>query len=523
MKVLFLVPPDTLSIESSVPDQLEKRKEFRQRLGLLSVAAHMEQATGVRPQFVDISVLGNTYRCLEDELELLPDPDVVGLSVLTFNMLDARQTARMVRARFPRAKIVAGGHHATLYPRETLGLPEIDYVVSGEGERVFTRLVNELRERGDSPRAEVLDAIGGLGWKDGGKPRFNPIKDEGVDFDALPAPAHHLIDLTKYNNVLARQAHTASVQSSRGCPAACTFCDIRKTKFRARSPENVVRELKALAELGTRDFFFVDDTMTIDRRRVLAICDLIVKEKLEIEFKISSRTDTISPEVVAALKRAGCYRIHYGVESVTPRLLRYLEKGSTPERVRRAFKITREAGIQTYAYMMIGIPTETREEMWASVDYVTKALKADYAQFSILTPYPKTALYERMLQDGIVSHDYWQDFAVDPQPGFKVRFWNKDFTEDDLRTLQDEAMRRFYGRRDYIVNELRKIRSMGELVTKARVGARVLLPRIMRAVDRATAAFEELRGGTFVPPAPGPRNLAGLRTPVSAHAGGDGS
>lgn len=491
VRVLFLVPPDTLSIESSVPDQLEKRKEFRQRLGLLSVAASLEHATGVRPEFLDVSVLGNTYKILEQELASMPQaPDVVGLSVLTFNMLDARMTARIVRERFPKTKIVAGGHHATLYPKETVNLPEIDFVVCGEGERVFARLVSELAETGSKPRAEILDAIGGLGWKDeGGKVRFNPFKDEGVDFDGIPVPAHHLIDLTKYNNVLARQAHTASVQSSRGCPAACTFCDIRKTKFRSRSPENVVRELKQLVELGTRDFFFVDDTITVDKRRVLKICELIQKEKLDIEFKVSSRTDMITPEVLAALKKAGCYRIHYGVESATPRLLDYLEKGSTPERVKRAFKMTREAGIQTYAYMMIGIPTETREEMFTSVDYVTKVLKADYAQFSILTPYPKTALYFRMLQDGIVSHDYWQQFAENPQEGFKVRFWNKDYSEQNLRELQDECMRRFYGRRDYIVQELRRIRTFREFAVKARVGARVLVPRVARLMDKALARF----------------------------------
>src|SRR5205085_71104 len=216
----------------------------------------------------------------------------------------ARATARIVRQRFPKARIVAGGHHATLYPRETAALPEIDFVVCGEGERVFARLVQELRETGSQPRPDVLDAIGGLAWKTRtGQVRFNPMKDEGVDYDGLPAPAHHLID-----------------------------------------------------------------------------------------FKVSSRTDMVTPEVLAALRAAGCYRIHYGVESATPRLLDYLEKGSTPERVKRAFKLTREAGIQTYAYMMIGIPTETREEMFASVDYVTKTLRADYAQFSILTPYPKTAL-----------------------------------------------------------------------------------------------------------------------------------
>src|SRR6476469_7095058 len=92
-------------------------------------------------------------------------PDVVGLSVLTFNMLDARMTARMVKERFPKTRIVAGGHHATLYPRETVNLPEIDYVVCGEGERVFVRLVREIKETGGKPRAEVLDLIGGLGFK----------------------------------------------------------------------------------------------------------------------------------------------------------------------------------------------------------------------------------------------------------------------------------------------------------------------------------------------------------------------
>jgi radical SAM superfamily enzyme YgiQ (UPF0313 family) len=509
VRVLLLVPPDTLSIESSVPDQLEKRKEFRQRLGLLSVAASLEHVTGIRPQFLDISVLGNTYKILEHELATMAPPDVVGLSVLTFNMLDARMTARLVRERFPKAKIVAGGHHATLYPRETVALGEIDYAICGEGERVFARLVSELKETGHAPRAEVLDALGGLAWKDGaGKVRFNPFKDEGVDFDSIPAPAHHLIDLAKYNNVLARQAHTASVQSSRGCPAACTFCDIRKTKFRGRSPERVVAELKQLVALGTRDFFFVDDTITVEKARVLKICELIEKEKLEIEFKVSSRTDMITPEILEALKRAGCYRIHYGVESATPRLLRYLEKGSTPERVQRAFKLTREAGIQTYAYMMIGIPTETREEMFASVDYVTKTLKADYAQFSILTPYPKTALYERMLQDGIVTHDYWQEFAEDPREGFKVRFWNKDFTEQQLRELQDECMRRFYGRRDYIVQELKRIRSVREFAVKARVGARVLVPGVARLMDRALARFG------------GPGRVLG--SPVPAHTGPEG-
>ena len=491
MNILLLVPPDTLSIESSVPDQLEKRKEFRQRLGLLSVAAHLETLGDIRPQFLDISVLGNTYAILEKELSQLEQVDVVGMSLLTFNMLDARRTARIVRSHLPGARIVGGGHHATLYPEETLRLPEFDFVVCGEGERVFTSLVQALAEHAGRPGPEILDGIGGLGWKDEtGNARFNPNKDQGIDFDALPPPAHHLVDLSKYNNVLAQQAHVASIQSSRGCPAACTFCDIRKTKFRTRSPENVVDELEKLVQLGTKDFFLVDDTFTIDKRRSIAICDLIVERNLDIGFKVSSRVDTINPETLAALKKAGCYRIHYGIESTTPRLLDYLQKGVTNDKVRRAVKWTRDAGIQIYAYMMIGIPTETRREMLASVDYAID-LKVDYAQFSILTPYPKTELYRQMLADGIVDHDYWQEFAENPQEGFRIRFWNRDFTEDQLREIQDQCMKRFYGRRAYILQELRRIDSFGEFMAKARVGARVLLPGVMRTFDRSVNHWRE--------------------------------
>ena len=151
----------------------------------------------------------------------------------------------------------------------------------------------------------------------------------------------------------------------------------------------------------------------------------------KINFKISARVDTINPEVVAALKKAGCYRIHFGIESATPKYLQYLQKSQTLEKVERACKMTREVGMGFFAYMMIGIPHETKEEMFATVDFAKK-LKPDYAQFSICTPYPKVELYYQMLNEGIVPEDYWQKFAENPTPEFKIRFWNKDFTEEEL-------------------------------------------------------------------------------------------
>ena len=126
--------------------------------------------------------------------------------------------------------------------------------------------------------------------------------------------------------------------------------------------------------MGVDDLFFVDDTITIDKKNVLAICDLIVKRGIKIHFKISARVDTINEDVVAALKKAGCYRIHFGIESSNLKHLKYLQKGQTAEKIKRACKMTRNAGIGFFAYMMIGIPHETKEAV--SYTHLTLPTKA---------------------------------------------------------------------------------------------------------------------------------------------------
>jgi radical SAM superfamily enzyme YgiQ (UPF0313 family) len=285
------------------------------------------------------------------------------------------------------------------------------------------------------------------------------------------------VDVSSYKHIIGEGRQFFTIQATRGCPAACSFCDIRKTKFRVRSPESVVAEIEELVEMGVDDLFFVDDTITIDKKNVLEICDLIVKRNIKIHFKISARVDTINKEVIAALKKAGCYRIHYGIESASPKHLKYLQKGQTPEKVERACKMTRDAGLGFFAYMMIGIPHETKEEMFETVDFAKK-LKPDYAQFSICTPYPKVELYYQMIQEGIVPEDYWQEFAENPSTDFKIKFWNKDFSEEELRDLQDECHARFYRSPTYLMKQITKLRSWSDFTAKARMGTRILTNRL---------------------------------------------
>lgn len=471
MKILFLVPPETISLESSVPKALEGGKGYYPKLGLLYVAAYYERETGNTATFIDCPPENVSEEALLARVREIK-PDMVAMSIMTFNLLDALRTAKVLKLEHPNLKVCLGGPHVNLYPKETLNLPEVDYVVFGEGEKIFTRLTQALEND-----AEPLSFINGLGWKQNGISNINQAETELLDLDELPFPARHLVNVASYQHIIGEGRQFFTIQATRGCPAACTFCDIRKTKFRIRSPKNVVDEIAELVKMGVDDLFFVDDTITIDKKNVLAICNLIVERGIKIHFKISARVDTINPEVVAALKKAGCYRIHFGIESATQKYLQYLQKGQTLEKVERAIKMTRQAGIGFFAYMMIGIPHETKKEMFATVDFAKK-LRPDYAQFSICTPYPKVELYYQMLNEGIIPEDYWQKFAENPSPDFKIQFWNKDFTEKELRAIQDECHARFYSSPTYIMKQITQLRSWADFTAKARMGTRILTSRL---------------------------------------------
>ena len=291
MKILFLVPPETISLESSVPKALEGGKGYYPKLGLLYVAAYYERETGNTATFIDCPPENVSEEALLARVREIR-PELVAMSIMTFNLLDAMHTAKVLKQEHPNLKICLGGPHVNLYPKETLNLPEIDYVVFGEGEKIFTRLIQDLEMD-----AESLSSINGLGWKHNGTLHINPKETELIDLDELPFPARHLVDVSCYQHIIGEGRQFFTIQATRGCPAACSFCDIRKTKFRIRSPQNVVDEIAELVKMGVDDLFFVDDTITIDKKNVLAICDLIVERGIKIHFKISARVDTINPEV----------------------------------------------------------------------------------------------------------------------------------------------------------------------------------------------------------------------------------
>jgi anaerobic magnesium-protoporphyrin IX monomethyl ester cyclase len=473
MKVLFVVPPEKSFIESYVAEKVDKGREFRQKLGLLYVAAYLRKSIGITPAIVDCLAEGYEEADLE-RLVFAERPDLVGFSVLTFNLLDCLAAAAVVKHASPETKICFGGFHPTLFPLETVKLPNVDFVVFGEGERTFSELVKHLLVGSDEAG---LATITGLAFKSReGQPVLNGPREPIKRLDDLPLPAHDLINLDKYTFVLAEESKVGAIQTSRGCPSKCVFCDIRMTPYRFRSAESVLEEIGFLISKGVTEFFAVDDTFTINRNRVLRLCELIKNEKIKIRYKISSRVDRVDDEMLHSLAESGCYRIHFGVESGSQRILDYLQKGVTVAQVVKAFELTKKAGIQSLAYMMLGVPSETLEDIKETFQLVRRIMP-DHVNYSICTPFPKTCLYEEARRLRLIDADYWQEFAERPDPHFRVRTLNEYFDETALRQIQDKALRHFYMSPRVIFRELSSTKSIKQVFLKAKMGIRVLLPR----------------------------------------------
>jgi radical SAM superfamily enzyme YgiQ (UPF0313 family) len=468
MKVLLINPPRENEIIGNNPRIIEEERGFNPPLGLLYLAGYLEKHAHHDITIIDAQVERLDYSALESRIASV-SPDAVGLTVMTMTLIDLMKTIEIVKKINSNTRIVLGGPHVHLFPEETINLKNVDYLVLGEGEEAFRDLLDNIDENAR------LREIHGLVFKDKGTVIHTGIRPSIKELDDLPFPARHLVPYKQYTSLLSKGDVATTMFTSRGCPYKCSFCDrphLGKT-FRARSADNVVDELEECTNMGIREFLVYDDTFTVNKKRVIDICNEIVKRGLDIGWDIRTRVDTISEEILEHLKKAGCQGIHYGVEAGTEKILNVLNKGITIQKVKEVFNLTRKYKIPILAYFMIGNPAETREDINTTFK-VMKSLNPDYVHMTILTPFPGTKIYLDGLKSGIIKRDYWRDFAKNPTPGFTPPHWDEIFTKDELNDLLIEGYRKFYIRPSYILRRTIKTRSLGEFKKKARAGFKVL-------------------------------------------------
>jgi len=468
MKILLISPPIDNIIESDMPKELESGMDFLPPLGLMYIASFTQEKSNHEVKILDCPLEKVSYDNLKQRIQK-ESPDVVGITAMTFTLIDVIKVSKTAKNVNQKIKVVLGGPHVNIYPEETLQNKEIDFVVLGEGEQAFIDLLDNIEDK------NKLKEIKGLVFKlddnivNTGKRKFV------MDLDTLPFPARKLTLYKKYYSIIAKKNPTTTMFTSRGCPYNCLFCDrphLGKV-FRARSANNVVSELEEIIKLGIKEVFFYDDTFTIDRQRVIDICNLIIKKGLVINWDVRARVNTVDEKLLKLMKKAGCKRIHFGVEAGTEKILKVLRKGITIPMVKNAFKETKKAKIETAAYFMIGSPTEDINDIRASIK-LAKELNPDFAHFTVLTPFPATDLYYRGMQNGILKSDYWREFSKNPKEGFKPPAWEENFSREILFKMLIDAYRSYYLSPKYILRRIKELRSFDNLKNNFKAGFRLL-------------------------------------------------
>lgn len=338
------------------------------------------------------------------------NPAIVGVTATTPMIENAFRVLTLVKEYSSSILTVLGGPHISAEAFLTMEeCPDLDVGVLGEGEDTFTELVREYLTLD-----KQLDRIEGIVYRKNGQIIINPSRPYIKDINNLPIPAYHLLPMHLYSTspFNYRKVPAISMISSRGCPFQCIFCTkgLFGNQVRRLSPEKVYQQLKYLVDnYKIREIHFYDDTFILDEDWVKKVCSYL--ERLDITWWCNARVNNITPEILAYLKKAGCYRIYYGVESGNEKSLKLLKKETTLQDIKYAFKITRQAHIETGAFMMLGIPQETAEDMPRTINFV-KEIKADHAVFTMLTPYPGTEIYREHKKYGVMRTTSWREFVM---------------------------------------------------------------------------------------------------------------
>ncbi len=469
MKVLLIQPPEFNMITTNVPSVVDEESGAYPPLGLLYVAAFLESNTGHEVEILDTLLDNLDYDQIEEEINRRK-PDVVGIQAMTFTLIDATLTAKVVKKVDPTIPVIFGGPHVYIYPYETMQIPEVNYIIVGEGEQTTARLIDAIAKEEDMAK------VPGIGYRTReGETKLTPMVPLNQELDSLPMPARHLVPQHRYYSVLAQEVPITTMMTSRGCPMQCIFCDRPHLgkQFRYRSPESVVDEMQACEEMGIKEIFIYDDTFTIRRDRVIDICRMRNERGLNIKWDIRAHINTMNDAVLDALAESGCSRVHYGVESGTKEISKTLKKGINLDKTVEIFRKTKSRGITTLGYFMIGNPGETREQALETIDFA-RNLSADYIHLSVATPFPATELYRLGFRTGLYKQDYWREFAKNPTPDFKPYLWTEVMDRDELINLMQFGYQRYYMRAGYIMKRVFELRSWGEFKRKAKAGFRIL-------------------------------------------------
>lgn len=457
MKICLINVSNTYELVGNDPVIIKDQQGIYPPLGILYMAAYLKN-TGK----YDVSVIDAQAEDLNHEQVALRvqqiAPDITGITAMTFTLVDVKLTVQWIRKLGIKTHIVIGGPHTAIFPDECFekeGL-DADYVVVGEGEKTLDRLAQDI-------------------YTGKAKDRIYRQLDFIQELDELPFPARELTKMDKYYSVLSQDTPTTTAFSSRGCPFSCAYCDrpALGKGFRAMSATRVADEMEDCVKKGIKEIFFYDDTFSVSMKRVMEICAEIKKRNIKIKWDVRTRVNVVNDDLLKAMKEAGCERIHFGVETANPRVVKELQKGTTNAQVEKAFDMCKRHGIKTLAYFMMGNPTETLEDVKETLA-LSRRIKPDFMQMTILSPFPATQIYLRAKEEGIVVGDPWRDYAKAINDDFRPPLWDGIFTRNELERNLRWFYGQFYLQPSFVFDRVREIRNFGQFKRYASAGLSLL-------------------------------------------------
>ncbi len=474
MRAMLIFPPATNAVRAMYTFQENEDTGIgvKPPLGPMFVASYLKEHSPHEVRILDCQVLGLNEDQIREEIRQFR-PHVVGVSAWTDFWYDAYRCIQIAKEVDPSIHVTVGGPHIGIYPEVTLESSGCDSVIVGDGELPFYWLMNGLSN------GQVPSDLPGLHMKADGV-KEDPLKFYiHGDLDGLPFPIRTMLPYRMYHSVVSKRDFVTTMITSRGCPYHCTFCKLSFQKTLSRSAENVLAEMEQIASLGIAEIEIYDDTFTWSKRRLIEICKGIVERGLKFDWAIRDRVSSPTPETMEWLARAGCRRIHFGIESGSDKTLNTIKKSTTTQQAVDAVRLAKKHGIEVLTYFMLGLPGETLADMRQTIKFA-KLLDPDFSTFSVTVPYAGTEMYQEALSRGIIPYDYWLEYARKPTANFAVPyFWEEHLGKEELLRIRDEATRRFYFRPSYVLKQLRQTSSVTEMWRKGRMALGLFKSSVM--------------------------------------------
>jgi radical SAM superfamily enzyme YgiQ (UPF0313 family) len=456
MRVLVSNPPwpgEGYGARSDVRWPHKRKDKYIEYPTYLAYVCAILQKEGFDVKFIDGVIEELSIPAFADKVKNIA-PDMIVLESSTPSINYDLLSAKSIKEKLPNCITVLVGSHVSFFHKQILQENEfIDIVCRGEFDYTVRDIALNLAN---------LDKVDGISYRDNGNICVNRDRELIQNLDELPFPARDIVKIQDYKTAHYSGRNGTFMITSRGCPYHCIFCLWPNTlyghKYRTRSPENVVAEIEELVnKYKVEDIYFDDDCLTLDKDRMIKICNLILDKKIKIKWFCQVRVNHLDEELMKKMKQAGCHTLFIGVESGDEEMIKRMKKAIDLEQTKEIFRLARKIGLKTQAFFMLGLPGETQESIRKTIEFA-KELKPFSAQFAVAIPHPGSELYQICKEKGWLKFNSWEDFdACEPM------IETDTFTIEDIKKARDKAYREFYFRPGYILSTAFSIRNFHEL------------------------------------------------------------